>query len=169
MQSRRRSTKQSSFLLQNLHPPSLRAKKYDESKDRWQARVNDDWRFLFSALRTMPTYSRASSAIRNDFRAAKERSVSNTETRNERLDLRLTPSAKRTLETAALAANRSVREFVLESALARAEQTLPDRQRFGLSAGHWRAFQAALAAPHRPSRRLAELLKQPSVFERGGV
>ena len=47
MQSRRRSTKQSSFLLQNLHPPSLRAKKYDESKDRWQAMVNDDWRFYF--------------------------------------------------------------------------------------------------------------------------
>jgi len=39
--------KQSSFLLQNLHHPSLRAKKYDESKDRWQARVNDDWRFYF--------------------------------------------------------------------------------------------------------------------------
>jgi plasmid maintenance system killer protein len=62
--------KQSSFLLQNLHHPSLRAKKYDESKDRWQARVNDDWRFLFSALRTMPTYSRTSSAIRNDFHAS---------------------------------------------------------------------------------------------------
>ena len=24
------------------------AKKYDESKDRWQARVNRDWRFYFS-------------------------------------------------------------------------------------------------------------------------
>jgi hypothetical protein len=27
--------KQSLFLLQNLQHPSLRAKKYDESKDRW--------------------------------------------------------------------------------------------------------------------------------------
>jgi uncharacterized protein (DUF1778 family) len=44
-----------------------------------------------------------------------------TETRNEKLDLRLTPSAKRVLQTAALAANRSVSEFVVESALARAE------------------------------------------------
>jgi len=25
----------------------LRAKKYDEAKDRWQARVNKDWRFYF--------------------------------------------------------------------------------------------------------------------------
>jgi uncharacterized protein (DUF1778 family) len=59
------------------------------------------------------------------------------ETRNEKLDLRLTPSAKRTLQTAALAARRSVSEFVLESALARAEETLPDRQRFGLSAAQF--------------------------------
>jgi mRNA interferase RelE/StbE len=39
--------KQVKFLEQNLHHPSLRAKKYDEAKDRWQARVNKDWRFYF--------------------------------------------------------------------------------------------------------------------------
>lgn len=95
--------------------------------------------------------------------------MAHTETRNEKLDLRLTPSAKRTLQTAALAARRSVSEFVLESALARAEETLPDRQRFGLNAAQWKAFQAALSVPPRPSRRLAKLFKEPSVFERGGV
>jgi len=92
-----------------------------------------------------------------------------TETRSQKLDLRLTPSAKRTLQVAAQAAHRSVSEFVLESALTRAEETLPDRQRFGLSAVRWEAFQAALSAPPRPSRRLAKLLKEPSVFERGRV
>ncbi len=40
--------KQSLLLLANIHHPSLRAKKYDESKDRWQARVNRDWRFYFT-------------------------------------------------------------------------------------------------------------------------
>jgi plasmid maintenance system killer protein len=39
--------KQLAFLLQNLHYPSLRAKKYDESQDLWQARVNKGWRFYF--------------------------------------------------------------------------------------------------------------------------
>jgi len=34
-------------VLDNLHHPSLRAKKYDETRDLWQARVNDDWRFYF--------------------------------------------------------------------------------------------------------------------------
>jgi uncharacterized protein (DUF1778 family) len=93
----------------------------------------------------------------------------NTETRNQKLDLRLTSSAKRALQVAAIAAHRSVSEFVLESALARAEETLPDRRRFGLSAKQWEAFHAALSAPPRPAPQLARLLKKPSVFERGGT
>jgi uncharacterized protein (DUF1778 family) len=88
-------------------------------------------------------------------------------TRSEKLDLRLTPSAKHALQTAARASGRSVSEFVLESALARAEETLPDRQRFGLSKDQWAAFQAALDAPLRPAPRLAKLLREPSVFESG--
>ena len=39
--------KQSLLLLQNLRHPSLHAKKYDEGKDRWQARVTGSWRFYF--------------------------------------------------------------------------------------------------------------------------
>lgn len=39
--------KQLSFLLSNLRHPSLRAKKYDEAKDIWQARVDNDCRFYF--------------------------------------------------------------------------------------------------------------------------
>jgi mRNA interferase RelE/StbE len=35
-------------LLQNLHHPSLRAKKYDEARGLWQARVNYAWRFYFT-------------------------------------------------------------------------------------------------------------------------
>jgi uncharacterized protein (DUF1778 family) len=62
-----------------------------------------------------------------------------------------------------------VSEFVLESALARAEETLPDRQRFGLDADQWAAFQAALDAPPRPLPQLAKLLRDPSVFEPSGA
>src|ERR1700761_5581367 len=91
-----------------------------------------------------------------------------TETRNEKLDLRLTPTNKRVLQTAASAAHRSVSEFVLESALARAEETLPDRQRFGLDAEKWAMFQEALDAPPRPLPRIEKLLREPSAFERNG-
>jgi len=62
-------------------------------------------------------------------------------TRTEKLDLRLTKSAKHILHSAAQAERRSVSDFVLESALARAAETLPDRQRFGLNAKQWKAFQ----------------------------
>ena len=88
-----------------------------------------------------------------------------TPVRSEKLDLRLTPAAKTMLQTAALATNRSVSEFVLESALARAQETLPDRQVFGLDAEAWTAFIEALDAPVRPLPRLACLLAEPSVFD----
>jgi len=39
--------KQSLLLLQSLRHPSLHAKKNDEAKDRWQARVSRHWRFYF--------------------------------------------------------------------------------------------------------------------------
>ena len=89
------------------------------------------------------------------------------EKRSEKLDLRLTPAAKQTLQQAAAAAERSVSDFVLDSALARAAETLADRQQFNLSPEHWQAFVAALdAPPHPPQPRLAALINEPSVFER---
>ncbi len=35
------------LLLSNLRHPSLRAKKYDEARDIWQARVTANWRLYF--------------------------------------------------------------------------------------------------------------------------
>lgn len=88
-----------------------------------------------------------------------------TTIRSEKLDLRLTAEAKRTLNAAAKALHRSVSEFVLESALARAQEALPDRQHFGLSAERWQAFLHALDAPSRPMPRLKRLLETQSVLE----
>ena len=42
--------KQSLLLIQNLRHPSLRAKKYNVAEDKWQARVNQDWRFYFQKV-----------------------------------------------------------------------------------------------------------------------
>ncbi len=39
--------KQTALLAENLRHPSLRAKKYDEANDIWQARVTKGWRFYF--------------------------------------------------------------------------------------------------------------------------
>lgn len=42
--------KQLGFLLENLRHPSLRAKKYSEADDIWQARVDDSYRFYFQII-----------------------------------------------------------------------------------------------------------------------
>jgi hypothetical protein len=39
--------KQLGILTRDLRHPSLRAKKYDEARGIWQARVNRGWRFYF--------------------------------------------------------------------------------------------------------------------------
>jgi uncharacterized protein (DUF1778 family) len=87
--------------------------------------------------------------------------------RSEKLDLRLTPEAKTTLQTAAAASHRSVSEFVLESALARADEALADRRTFGLDAVQWKAFLAALDSPPRWLPRVERLLKEPGFFDAG--
>ncbi len=86
-------------------------------------------------------------------------------TRSEKLDLRLTRKAKLALQAAASASNRSVSDFVLESALARADETLADRRTFVLNADRWKAFLAALDAPPRSLPRLKRLLKEPGFFD----
>jgi len=47
---RRAFEKQLRFLASNLLHPSLRAKRYDESAELWQARVNRNWRFYFTIV-----------------------------------------------------------------------------------------------------------------------
>jgi uncharacterized protein (DUF1778 family) len=93
--------------------------------------------------------------------------MSSRTTRSEKLDLRLTLNAKAALQAAAAASNRSVSEFVLESALARADEALADRRTFGLNAAQWKEFMAALDAPPRPLLRLERLLKEPGFFDAG--
>jgi uncharacterized protein (DUF1778 family) len=89
-------------------------------------------------------------------------------TRTEKLDLRLTPEAKRMLAAAAQAERRSLSDFVLESALGRAEEALADRRVFQLDPENWAAFVAALDAPPRDLPRLRKLLNEKGIFSGSG-
>lgn len=89
-----------------------------------------------------------------------------TPTRNQKLDLRITPQAKSYLQAAAQAAHRSVSEFVLESALAKAEETLAERRAFALTAETWEAFSNALDAEPRDLPAIRRLFEAQSPFER---
>jgi uncharacterized protein (DUF1778 family) len=87
-------------------------------------------------------------------------------TRSEKLDLRLTKAAKRTLQAAAAATRKSVSDFVLESALNAAEERLADRRLFTLDAEKWDDLVAALDAPAGRHEPLERLFREPSVFDR---
>ena len=86
--------------------------------------------------------------------------------RTQKLDLRISPEAKDTLARAAALSRRSLSDFVLESALARADEALADRRTFVLSGEKWDAFVAALDAPPADNPALKKLLARPDIFAR---
>ena len=83
----------------------------------------------------------------------------------ERIDLRVSAAAKALLQRAAAARQKSVSEFVLDSAQTAAYEALADRREFLLDKKQWAAFLEALDAPPRKKPRLEKLFKAPSVFE----
>jgi len=88
------------------------------------------------------------------------------EARSERVDLRMTPAAKRTLQQAAAVANKTVSEFLLDSSLTAAFETLADRRVFQLDDARWAAFMAALARPPKVNARLRRLLAHKPAWEK---
>ena len=89
-----------------------------------------------------------------------------TESRSERVDLRMTPSAKRTLQQAAALTHKTLTEFLLDSGLHSAFDTLADRRLFQLDDANWKAFIAALDAPPRNNPALRKLLARKPAWER---
>ena len=87
------------------------------------------------------------------------------ESRSERIDIRTTPSAKQLLQQAARAANKTVSEFLLDSALSAASETLADQRLFILDDEQWDKFVAELDREPVSKPRLEKLLKEPGVFD----
>jgi uncharacterized protein (DUF1778 family) len=84
--------------------------------------------------------------------------MSDADTRSERVDLRMTPAAKRTLQQAATVRNKTLTEFLLDTGLNAAFDALADRRVFKLDAKRWGQFMAALAKPPKGNPRLRKLL-----------
>jgi len=89
-----------------------------------------------------------------------------TEARSERIDIRTTPSVKRTLQDAASTSSKTVSEFLLDSALAKAAEIMADQRLFQFDDEQWSAFLAALDAPPQPMPRLQRLFAEPSALEK---
>jgi uncharacterized protein (DUF1778 family) len=86
--------------------------------------------------------------------------------RETRLNLRATARQNTLIRLAAHAVNKTVTDFVLDSASNTAEQVLADRRWFMLDESAWAAFQDLLERPAIIKPRLAELLsEEPDLFD----
>jgi uncharacterized protein (DUF1778 family) len=85
--------------------------------------------------------------------------------KTERIDVRVSPTAKQTLQMAASQVNKTVSQFILDAGLTAAAETLEDRRSFTLDKQRWNAFLKILDRPARVKPRLARLLADRSVLE----
>jgi uncharacterized protein (DUF1778 family) len=85
--------------------------------------------------------------------------------KTERIDVRVTPTAKNTLQMAATQLNKTVSQFLLDAALTAAAETLEDRRSFVLDGKRWSEFLKILDRPPRGKPRLARLFAKRSVLE----
>lgn len=87
------------------------------------------------------------------------------EAKSERVDVRMTPTAKRTIQRAAALENKTVTEFLVDSSLSAAFDALADRRVFQLDENQWAAFMAALGTTPNDNPRLQKLLNAPAPWE----
>jgi uncharacterized protein (DUF1778 family) len=85
--------------------------------------------------------------------------------RDARLNLRTSSQQQQLIRNAAAALDKSVTDFVLESATTNAERVLADRRWFLLSDEAWDDFQELLDAPVTRTPKLDALLTEPTVFD----
>lgn len=84
--------------------------------------------------------------------------------RQSRINLRASTRQEQLLKHAAAATDRTVTDFVLESAVVEAERVLADRRWFLISDAQWDEFQRLLEQPARDLPKLRALLADPSPF-----
>ena len=92
-----------------------------------------------------------------------------TNQKSERINVRITPTIKRILQQASATTNKTVTEFLIESALIEAAEVLADRRMFFLSEKHFQEFIEALDSPPPSMPRLKRLLLEPSILESQSV
>ncbi|MDJ0355727.1 DUF1778 domain-containing protein [Paenarthrobacter sp. PH39-S1] len=85
--------------------------------------------------------------------------------RSQRINVRATPRQEQLLRRAAEATDRSMTDFILESASAEAERILADRLLFVADEPQWAEFNRLLELPLTSTAKLAKLARRPSPFQ----
>lgn len=84
--------------------------------------------------------------------------------RQARINLRASARQEQLLKQAAAATDRTMTDFVLDSAVVEAERVLADRRWFLIDDERWDEFQRLLEQPARDLPKLRTLLAKPSPF-----
>ncbi len=85
--------------------------------------------------------------------------------RSERVDLRMTPAAKRMLMQAAATENKTLSEFLIDRGLQAAFDTLGDRRDLVVDAERWQTFKEELDRPPTDNPALRQLLTRRPAWE----
>ncbi len=85
--------------------------------------------------------------------------------KSDRLDFRISATQRTLLSRAAAASDKSLTNFVLESASIAAENTLLDRRLFFADSEAFAKFEEALNAPAKVNTGLLDLLSEPAPWE----
>jgi uncharacterized protein (DUF1778 family) len=84
--------------------------------------------------------------------------------KNQRINLRATDRQETILRRAAEATDRTLTDFVLDSAVGEAQRILADRQWFIATDEQWAEFQRLLDAPLPSTAKFDRLFARPSRF-----
>jgi uncharacterized protein (DUF1778 family) len=83
-----------------------------------------------------------------------------TARRPDRINLRLSPDAKRKLERAAAYSEKTLTDFVIDVALQKADAIVRKNEVITLTPSEWNRFQDMLLNPSRPNKRLKKALAE---------
>lgn len=81
-----------------------------------------------------------------------------TQTKSKRLDVRVSPEDDSVIRAAAAKRSQSVSEFLIESALVRAEIEIANRTQVELDDASWNSFVADLDSPAATNSQLSTVL-----------
>lgn len=92
--------------------------------------------------------------------------MSDTARKDDLIQIRASAATKAILNRAAAMRGQKLSEFMLESARARAEETILDQRLFALDDRAYKEFLAMLDAPAKPDKALRARMKRKPAWER---
>jgi len=88
--------------------------------------------------------------------------ATDTQSREQRIEIRIRPKDKAMLEKAASIFGLSLSAFMLFNSLKAAQEGLTARSRITLSENEWNSFMKVMEHPSRPNKALLALAKKHS-------